>query len=218
MTDAPIRPRILKAGIVILNRDTGNVERIIALQYNPDSLTRNLRMQGASEGTDRLEALRLVGPPIETFSIEAILDATDQLEFPLTHAAAVATGISQQLAALEELLYPRSSELERQNQQAMMGSIEILPAVSSLPLFVWGRNRIIPVRITDFSVNEEAFDTDLNPIRAKVSLGLRVLSTNDLPYDSIGGSLYRVYQRGKEQLARGFSSSDRSLLGIGDLL
>lgn len=214
MSESPLRPKLLKAGIVILNRDNGNVENVISLQYNPDSLTRNLTMQGASEGSDRLEALRLTGPPVETLTIEATLDATDQLEFPDNNPVPVQVGVAHQLAAFEKLLYPELNDLAEQHQQAAMGSIEIMPAVTSLPVFVWGKNRILPVRITDFSVNEESFDIELNPIRAKISMGMRVLTINDLPYDSIGGGLYRVYQRGKEQLASQLTSSTKAALGI----
>lgn len=218
MSEAPTRPRILKAGIVIINRNTGDIERVVALQYNPDSLQRSLRMQGAGEGTDRLEALRLVGPPVETFTIEAVLDASDQLEFPESNAAVVNRGVSIHLAAIESLLYPKLSQLASQNRQAMLGSIEIMPVVTSLPLFVLGRERVMPIRISDFNVTEEAFDTHLNPIRAKVNLGMRVLSVNDLPYDSVGGNLYRVYQRAKELLGATQASDNPGVLGIGGLL
>ena len=55
---------------------------------------------------------------------------------------------------------------------------------SPLTLFIWSKNRIMPVRLTDFSITEEAFDPNLNPIRAKVSLGMRVLSVNDVGFDA----------------------------------
>ena len=55
-----------------------------------------------------------------------------------------------------------------------------------LTLFVWSKSRIVPVRLTEFSVTEEAFDAELNPIRAKVSLGMRVLSVDDLGFDAQG--------------------------------
>jgi len=42
--------------------------------------------------------------------------------------------------------------------------------------------RVVPVRVTEFSLTEEAFDPQLNPIRAKLSIGLRVLSVEDLPF------------------------------------
>ena len=70
------------------------------------------------------------------------------------------------------------------------GTLEILPPEAPLVLFIWSRNRIAPVRVTEFSVTEEAFDPALNPIRAKVSLGLRVLTTDDLGYAHRGGTLF----------------------------
>jgi hypothetical protein len=82
-----------------------------------------------------------------------------------------------------------------------------------LTLFVWSAQRILPVRITDFSITEEAFDPALNPIRAKVSLGMRVLSVTDLGFEHKGGSLYMVYQKQKEQLAS--TSPGGALGGLG---
>jgi hypothetical protein len=73
------------------------------------------------------------------------------------------------------------------------------------------------VRITDFSVTEEAFDPQLNPIRAKVSLSLRVLSVDDLGFDSKGGSLFMIYQQQKERLASQGAAGGLSALGIGGL-
>ena len=70
-----------------------------------------------------------------------------------------------------------------------------------LALFVWSKSRIVPVRVTDFSITEEAFDPALNPIRAKVSLGLRVLSVDDLGFAHKGGSLFMAYLQRKERLA-----------------
>src|SRR2546427_7702782 len=76
-------PRLVRGGIVLLEPITSRVLRVIALQYNPDSLSRTLQPQGVGqEPGDRLEALRLKGPPHETIKIEAEIDATDQLEFP----------------------------------------------------------------------------------------------------------------------------------------
>src|SRR6185369_8891215 len=80
-TTFPRSPRILKGGIVALDPTTGVVLRVIALQYNPDTLTRSFQIKGVGpESGDRLEALRLKGPPVETIKLEAEIDATDQLE------------------------------------------------------------------------------------------------------------------------------------------
>jgi hypothetical protein len=83
MSAFPGSPRILKGGIVLIDAASSAVLRVIALQYNPDSLTRSLQVQGLSaDGGDRSEVLRLKGPPVETLKLEAEIDATDQLEFP----------------------------------------------------------------------------------------------------------------------------------------
>jgi hypothetical protein len=204
MTTFPNSPRILKGGLVLLDPNTATVRRIIVLQYNPDTLTRTLQVQGVSaqEG-DRSEALRLKGPPVETIKLDAELDATDQLEFPTQaqNQAATQVGLLPQLAALETIIYPASRQLQANNELAQVGTLEILPMETPLTLFVWSKSRILPVRLTDFSITEEAFDVTLNPIRAKVSLGMRVLSVNDLGFNHKGGSLFMGYLRQKEQLA-----------------
>jgi hypothetical protein len=201
MTTFPNSPRVLKAGLILLDPETSAVQRIVTLQYNPDTLSRTLQPTTVKDSGDRAEALRLTGPPVETFKLDAEIDATDQLEFPDQNANAVQLGIQPQLAALETIVYPASAKLMSNNAMARAGMLEIVPMVSSLVLFVWSRKRIVPVRITDFSIAEEAFDAALNPIRAKVSLGMRVLSVNDLGFDNKGGSLYLAHQRQKEQLA-----------------
>ena len=86
-----------------------------------------------------------------------------------------------------------------------------------LPLFIWSKNRILPVRLTEFSITEEAFDTALNPIRAKVSLGMRVLSVDDLGFAQKGGSLFMIYQQQKEVLAAMSQGGTLSNLGIGGI-
>ena len=216
MTTFPSSPRILKGGIVLLDPDTFNVRPngIIVLQYNPDTLSRTLKIQGADEGGDRSEALRLKGPPVETFKLDAEIDATDQLEFPDRNATTVQNGIFPQLAALETIVYPPSATLQSNFNLAQTGTLEIMPMLAPFTLFVWSANRIVPMRLTDFSITEEAFDPSLNPIRAKVSLGMRVLSIDDLGFTDKGGSLYMVYQQQKETLAKLYQGGTFAALGI----
>jgi hypothetical protein len=218
MTTFPNSPRVLKGGLVLIDLDTSAVQRIIVLQYNPDTLSRTLAPQTVKEIGDRAEAMRLTGPPVETIKLDAEIDATDQLEFPDQNSNTVQFGIQPQLAALETIVYPASSQLLSNNSMARAGMLEILPMISALPLFIWSKSRIVPVRITDFSVTEEAFDTALNPLRAKVSLGMRVLSVTDLGFDNKGGSLFMAYQQLKEQLAVKSQSGTLNLLGIGGIL
>ena len=218
MSTFPNSPRLLKGGLVLLDADSGAVQRVIALQYNPDTLTRSLQVQGAAtEGGDRSEALRLKGPPIESIKLDAEIDAADQLEFPEQNPNAARLGIHPLLAALEIIVYPTSAQLQANNSLASSGTLEIVPMQAPLTLFVWSENRVVPVRLTEFSVTEEAFDAALNPIRAKVSLGLRVLSVNDLGFDHKGGSLYLGYQQQKERLAALYQSAGLRPLGLGTI-
>lgn len=221
MTTFPGSPRLLKAGLVLVDPQTAAVQRVIVLQYNPDSLTRTLQVQGAGagggEGGERSEALRLKGPPVETIKLEAEIDAADQLEFPDRNSAAVEFGIHPQVAALETVIYPTSDQLQATERLAATGTLEIAPSESPLILFVWSKNRILPVRLTEFSVTEEAFDPALNPLRAKISLGLRVLSVSDLGLAHKGGSLFLVYQQQKERLAAMNKAGTLNALGLGGI-
>ncbi|MEM6714579.1 MAG: hypothetical protein AAF622_05865 [Cyanobacteria bacterium P01_C01_bin.147] len=218
MTTFPGSPRLIRGGIVLINSGTSEVLRIIALQYNPDNLSRTLQVQGVEgEGGDRSEALRLTGPPIETLSLEAEIDATDQLEFPDRNAATAELGIHPQLAALETLIYPSSNQLLEHHRQARSGTLEIAPMEAPLSLFVWSENRVLPVRLTEFSVTEEAFDAGLNPIRAKVNLGMRVLSVMDLGFDHKGGNLFMINLQRKERLSGRSQPGTLSNLGIGGI-
>lgn len=201
MSTFPRSPKLLRAGLILIDADSGMVKRVIALQYNPDSLSRSLQVQGTGESGERSEALRLKGPAVETFKLEAEIDAADQLEFPEQNAAIVEFGIQPQLAALEGLINPASADLLSGNGIAGAGTIEIAPAQAPLTLFVWSKQRILPVRITEFSITEEAFDPNLNPLRAKVSLGLRVLSVNDVGFSHKAGNLFLGYLQNREKLA-----------------
>ncbi len=216
MTGFPGSPQLAKGGIVILDAQTSLVVQVIPLQYNPDSLTRSFQAQGAG-GDDgaRSAALRLKGPAVETLKLEAEIDATDLLE--VADPEAVEFGIHRELAALEALLYPSSTALSSNNDLAGSGTLEIVPMESALTLFVWSPERILPVRITELSVTEEAFSPKLNPLRAKVSLGMRVLSVDDLGFDHKGGGLFMTYLKRKEQLRDKKSGALLSRLGIGGI-
>jgi hypothetical protein len=214
MTTFPGSPRLLKGGIVLIDAGTGTVQRIVALQYNPDTLSRTLQAQSIGDQTDHSQALRLKGPPQETYKLEAVIDAADQMEFPDQNPVVVQNGITPQLAALETILYPQSSQLLANNTLASLGTLEIVPMESPLTLFVWSKNRVLPVRLTDFSVTEEAFDPALNPIRARISLGLRVLNVDDLGFDHRGGNLYLAYQQQLERLASLSKSGTFGQLGL----
>ena len=219
MTGFPNSPRLVKGGLVLMDIDTSVVQGVIALQYNPDSLSRTLQIQAMQGGQDgvRVDALRLRGPAVETIKLEAELDATDQLEFPNQFPNAAQFGLQPQLAQLEMLINPTVETLMADDAMANQGTLEIIPLEQPLTLFVWSKSRVVPVRLTDFSITEEAFDPNLNPIRAKVSLGLRVLNVDDLGFSHPGGRMFMSYLTTKEQLASQATSVAISVLGLGGL-
>ena len=208
-------PRLLKGGIVQLDPSTGRTLNVIPLQYNPDSLTRSLQVQGSGgEDRDRSAALRLKGAAVETLRVEAELDATDRLEQPAANATTVESGLHPQIAALELLVQPSAAALQTNHALASSGVLEVLAIAEPLTVFVWGANRVVPVRVTELSITEEAFDARLNPIRAKVSLGLRVLSVDDLGFDHRGGALFMSHLRNREAMAAKARSTALTALGI----
>ena len=216
MSISPRSPKLIKGGIVLMDSSSGAVLRVIALQYNPHSLTRSLQAQWyePQAGGDRAERLRIKGPPVETIKLEAEIDATDGLEKPGENATVARFGIQPQLAALEMLVYPTSGQLEANNSLAAAGTLEIVPMEAPLALFVWSKQRIVPVRVTDFSITEEFFDTSLNPIQAKVSLGFRVLTVDDLGFQHRGGQFFMHYHKRKEELALKAVFGDLKSLGL----
>lgn len=212
-----LSPRLLKGGLVQMDPGSGRILGTIGLQYNPDTLTRTLQLQSAGESGDRSQALRLKGAAVETIKLEVEIDAADRLGDPEANPDAVSLGIHADLAALEVLVHPRADDLLANDALASAGVLEVLPLETPLTLFVWSRQRVVPVRVTDVSVTEEAFDVALNPIRAKVSLSLRVLSVDDLGFGHRGGTLFMAYLRNKEGLAGRAGGVSLSTLGVESL-
>lgn len=198
MTTFPGSPRLQKGAIIGVD-PFNPLASVVVFQYNPAELTRTLTARTTGGDADRGEALRLKGPPEETIKLDVEIDAADQLE--QGRGPATTLGIYPTLSSLEMLLYPKSSVVIANEVLARIGVIEVIPPEAPLTLFVWGEKRALPVRLTEFGITEEAFDPDLNPLRAKVSLGLRVLSYHDLGLVSAGGALFMAHQAAKEVLA-----------------
>ena len=214
MTTFPNSPRLQKGAIIGL--DPANPQAsIIVFQYNPDTLTRTLTSQTSGSNADQGEVLRLKGPPQETIKLDVEIDATDQLE--QAKEPATTMGIYPILASLEMLLYPKSRLVIANEVLMNMGMIEIVPPEAPLTLFAWGAKRLLPVRLTSFTITEEAFDPSLNPIRARVSLDMRVLNYQDLGLASVGGALFMAHQIAKETMAT-ISGGGAAATSIGSLL
>jgi len=196
-------PRLTKGALVVMAPGGGGIRNTIALQYNPDQVSHSYQVQGVGGdgGGERAQPFRLKGPAVESIRLDAEIDATDQLEFPGNYPNAAKFGIGPQIAVLESLINPSADELLAIDAQSASGTLEVLPPEAPLVVFQWGQSRVAPVRVTEFSVTEEAFDAALNPVRAKISLGLRVLSTDDLGFRHKGGTMFIGYLRSREALA-----------------
>ena len=207
-SDFPRSPRLLKGALLVYESQTpGPPPKLIVFQYNPDQLSRNLATRAAPRepsnvGGAREDVLRVLGPPVETMNLSVELDAADQLEEPQQNQSAVENGLHPALATLELLLYPPTARVrEVERLLAQEGQVQICPADLPLTLLVWGKSRVVPILLTSFSVTEQAFDQALNPIQARVDLGVRVLTYMEFQPASVGHDAYLSYQHQKETLA-----------------
>lgn len=205
MSKLPGLPKVAKAAVVVFD-PPNPVPTVITFQYNPGTISRDIKAS-AVEGGARSDAFRLKEAPVETLKMDAQFDATDKLAKgdPLVAKA----GIYPELASFEMLVAPKSQTVIANTALLATGTIEILPAAAPFTVLVWGQ-RVLPVRVTGFSISEEAFDTNLNPIRATVSLDFTVLTYSDLERTHPGYAMYLGHQIVKETLgyqARGTNAA-----------
>ena len=210
MGSAPGQLKLVKAGFVVLDQSAA-VQKIIAFQYNPETLVRRLDagsantsgtvvgsvVAGAAAASAAAHAVAAAAPitsssPAEFVSFTLALDATDKLE--RGDAVTQQNGLLPMISSLELLLYPQPN---------------------TLALWVSGNKRIVPVRINELLFNEQAFDPLLNPIRAEVTVSLKVLKDADLPPGSHGRALWDTYYLQLQQLAKMLEASTLGTLGIG---
>lgn len=215
MREFPRSPKLLKGALALYDTDKSTSKAtVVVFQYNPDSVRRTLANRtppqqpgGGGNPGAREDVLRVAGPPVETISISIVLNAADQLAAPASNPDTAENGLYPALAALELMMYPPSLNAEQIERQAGAGEVQVAPAHLPLTVLVWGGARVVPVAITSFSITEEQFDPRLNPIRAKVDLGLKVLTFMEFPAKSVGRDAYIAYQKRKESLAKKFTRS-----------
>lgn len=198
MTGFSGSPRLSKGALIGLDV-LKPVASVVVFQYNPEKVTRSLRPKTSGADGAQGDALRISGPPEETFNLDIEIDATDQLAAGDPIAGSL--GIAPQLASLEMMFYPASALVIANEALALAGLVEVVPPEAPLALLVWSPSRVLPVRLTDISIAEEAYDPNLNPIQAKVTVGMRVLNYDDLGLLSVGGGLFMVHQIAKEVMA-----------------
>lgn len=176
-------PRFEKGALVQLVKGlTGVVPNVIPFQYNPEKLSHRLTPWNPFEvdQTQRGSQAPTVQPfdPKESFNLALEIDATDDLED--NNPVAKRVGVADRLAALKKLTLPTEGLIGDliASARALVGKAAKHAVRSTVPvvLFVWGPGRILPVRVTSFSVEETLFSPSLHPIQATVTLGLEVLT------------------------------------------
>ncbi len=226
-------PKLLKGALIRIAEDfLGPIPDIIVFQYNPHTLTRTLKPWGSpvQDKSVRSSATNRAQPfdPVETFQLALELDAADALEEPEIHPVAATSGVADRIAALEMLLYPVEEDASTQSKVPGVGSATAKRKAAPMVLFVWGPGRIVPVRLTSFSVEEQAFLPTLHPMRATVTIGLGVLDDNYFESrrlasasrtlsaaESLALAAYKYTRGQKEGLARANLANDtESILGL----
>ena len=186
----------------------GLVPTAVLFQYNPAEMTRVLRVESRvnDDGKSTGAALNAVSAATEEYSMKLEFDATDGLERggPLT----IAFGISPRLAALELLMQPVGTSLLGGLASTLTGGLlggggaKVPAGQLPLTLFVWGPERIAPVRLNTLSIQETAFDELLNPIQATADVSFSVLRFDD-PSDTnkFARAAAKYYQGARETKA-----------------
>lgn len=189
-----------KGAIVSLDPTTGTPTTTIRFQFNPNAVRRTLQPStiGGQPG-GHSEVVRFTGAPTETFALEIELDLyNDGLPPPVVSGN---SGLYPMLYTLETLVYPSVAQIQSQQALLASGVMEVAPVEVPPVLLVWGANRVAPVVLQSFSIVEQFFDAQLNPVRAVVSLTARVLSYSDVVSGTISYNAYITYQQSKESLA-----------------
>lgn len=213
MTTFPGAPKVLKGAIIGV--DLFNPLASVAIfQYNPEQISRSIAPSYSEAGGGRAEPLRLSGPPKETISANLSIDLIDQME--QGDNGPLGGGIAGYLAAIEMLVYPKSILVAANQILLTTGTMEVIPPVAPLTLFVYGWKRVVPVKMESISITETAHDPSLNPIRADVALSMKVLTYNDLSMTHPGYWAFMAHQVIKEVFATAASVDNIAALG-GDL-
>lgn len=224
-SDSKVRPLLQKGGLAVYEsvKTANRTPKIIVFQYNPEQLKRTLtarapKAKSSNSGGAKEDVMRAMGPPVEAITLSISINAVDQVS--LARAKISEFGIYPELSVLEMLLYPTVATAKKIEEKAKSGKVQLSEGEQDLPLalLVWGNSRAVPIQLTSFSITEEAFDTDLNPIQAKVDLGMNVLTYIEFPTNNLAQSAFISYQSRKEELARKYAANKEVAGTITNLL
>jgi hypothetical protein len=225
----PNQPKILRGAFVEFGISLPPL--IIVFQFNPVTISRSRSAYvhrpytyEDQETVQRIDLKQIVRSPgilkkfrgdntkiivsPETLSFDIRLDATDKLNEG--DAITEQFGVAPQLSTLELMMVPKSQSVMGGVATALIkGTSKAFTFADSeknnppVILFIWGRKKVMPVNITNMSIREEEFSTDLNPIRVTVSVSLEVIE---------GPNLAFLYTKGLKEVM-----SALNLANIGDI-
>ena len=186
-------------------------ERVVPFRFNPESLSRSLTIEAApapsgTEGaapqastdpTAEASADAAMGALKESFSVQIRLDFADRDESVSNLPEEY--GIAPEIAAIEDLVYPAETAAD-----ASSDGTEGVRARRARPtvLFVWGRKRVLPVRIASLTINESVYNDQLNPVRAEIDVALEVLAEADVLATAGAKSALDHTNASRQELAR----------------
>jgi hypothetical protein len=192
----PDQPKITKGAILVIKYnskgiiiDSNTVPLIF--QYNPETLTRTIFPLDHEEIFQKNGKKQYSSSMVELINLSVEFDAADQLEQPNQHEYIAKKGLHPTLAALESIMHSQNPD----------------NITSPVILFIWGSNRIIPVWLDNLKITEEAFDSNLNPIRIRLEIDMRVRDLLQLKKGSLGSAIYKKHLENRKTLARVFNDN-----------
>ncbi len=191
---------------------------VIPFRFNPETLGRSLQLEQGKSGSgvegaaakskggkSAQGADASSGTLKQSFSVQVRFDFDDRHDVARSLPASL--GIAPEIAALESLLHPIDS-----GSSANDDGSEPVRARGQRPtvLFVWGKKRVLPVRITTMTVNETRFNAELNPLRAEVDVALEVLGEVDARGDKAVSDALAFTAGKRRELAQMFLDTTAS--------
>jgi hypothetical protein len=175
---------LMKGAFVVFNSAIPVPTSLVIFQFNSEMLARKVEPPRENQPVSGSDAKGAQGAahqthqPTESLTVAIELDAADALASGDPIATAV--GLHPALAQLELLCYPPSALLLVNKALVLAGISVVAPSFTPVVLFVWGTTRVLPVKVSSVQITEQQFDDRLNPITAKVDVGLTVLQEEDL--------------------------------------
>jgi hypothetical protein len=220
----------------------GLMPNVIVFQFNPETITHAWTAAAAAtaDPNSKPNPLAVKGVPGESFTFTLVMDSNDAIANvaanPVAAGLATLSGVYPRLSALEMLQYPMGSSGDGLiggvsaslsssglSLSAAGGSSSQTVPQSEVPtvLFIWGPQRIVPVRVTALSITERLYDSLLNPSHAEAQITLRVLTPDEIvsidgPMRSLADVAY-VYTQGLRQVQAAANLGDAAASVIGML-